>query len=211
MVGKCLGYRWSPKTEKTKDLNKHMDLTQFRPYWALLQLTQAQNIFQTRNTIQAPVDNLALASKGNLISFDKNLPIQQPAQLSMPTVDLLTDDIPEADPEAGPVSKTDKEWFDLIKSNISESKHHEVWQNGIQYAKDMFKVDRAKYAFSIWFIDTEEHKLEAGMTKEANSKYIKDGPNVILTKKTKPDFWIGIDKKFLIREVSRQSEVEELD
>ncbi|CAG8726900.1 45371_t:CDS:1 [Gigaspora margarita] len=53
-----------------------------------------------------------------------------------------------------PVSFSDKEW------------HQEVWQNGIQYAKDMFKVDRAEYAFSTWFIDTEEHKLEAGMTEE---------------------------------------------
>ncbi|CAG8856099.1 31740_t:CDS:2, partial [Gigaspora margarita] len=103
---------------------------------------------------------------------------------------------------------------------------------------------------------TEEHKLEAGMTKErareilnaidnseylirvkfirantvisdketkrgfkiidkyepiheskkAGGKYIRGGPNVILTKKTKPGFWVGIDKKFLVREVSGQSE-----
>ncbi|CAG8635574.1 6225_t:CDS:1, partial [Dentiscutata heterogama] len=56
----------SPKTGKTRDLNKHMDLTQFRPCRALLQLTQVQNISQTGNTIQALalVDNLALASEG---------------------------------------------------------------------------------------------------------------------------------------------------
>ncbi|CAG8803723.1 18290_t:CDS:2, partial [Gigaspora rosea] len=101
---KCPGCRWSPKTGKTRDLNKHMDLTRFRPCRALLQLTQAQNISQTGNTIQAPapVDNLALASEGDLISFDKNLPTHQPAQPSVPAVNLLTGDIPEADPEAGP-------------------------------------------------------------------------------------------------------------
>ncbi|CAG8815150.1 7697_t:CDS:2 [Gigaspora margarita] len=163
------------------------------------------------------------------------------------------------------VPKTDKEWFDLMESYISEpsnpkpqayyfldldievpwpvpfpenEEHREVWQNGIQYAKDMFKVDGAEYAFSTWFIDTEEHKLEAGMTKEraqeilnaidnsfkiidkyepireskkAGGKYIRSGPNVILTKKTKPGFWIGINEKFLVREVRAQSEVERLD
>ncbi|CAG8672787.1 3261_t:CDS:2, partial [Racocetra persica] len=93
------------------------------------------------------------------------------------------------------VPKTDKEWFDLMESNISEpsnpepqayyfldlnievpwpilfsenEEHHEVWQNGIQYAKDMFK-------------------------------------------KTKPGFWIEIDEKFLVREISEQSEVGKLD
>ncbi|CAG8841607.1 3622_t:CDS:2, partial [Gigaspora margarita] len=143
-----------------------------------------------------------------------------------------------------PVLFPDKEWY------------WEVWQNGIQYAKDMFKVDGAEYAFSTWFIDTEEHKLEAEMTKErareilntidnskylirvkfiradivisdkktkrgfkiidkyepfrkskkAGGKYVRGGPNVILTKKTKPGFWVGIDKKFLVREVRAQSE-----
>ncbi|CAG8693604.1 16348_t:CDS:2, partial [Cetraspora pellucida] len=218
---------------------------------ALLQLIQVQNISQTGNTIQAPalVDNLVLASE----------------------IDLLTSDIPKADPEASLeiknnkkirsklVPKTDKEWFDLIESNISEPSNPEpqayyfldldIKQNSIQYAKDMFKVDEAKYAFSIWFIDTKEHKLEAGMTedeylirvkfiqvdtiisnketkrgfkiidkyepicesKRKNGKYIKGGSNVILTKKTKPSFWVRIDEKFLVREVSRQSEVEKLN
>ncbi|CAG8497133.1 15973_t:CDS:2 [Cetraspora pellucida] len=303
MIGKCPGCGWSPKTGKTRDLNKHMDLTRFRPCRALLQLTQAQNISQTGNTIQAPapVDNLALASEDDLISFDKNPPTHQPAQPSVPAVDLLTNDIPEADPEAGPgprtqihreqkkklvltinelikwlskpeiknnkkiksklVPKTDKEWFDLMESNISEpsnpepqayhfldldievswpvlfpddEKHCAIWQKGIQYAKDIFKVDGAEYAFSTWFIDTEELKLEAGMTegdesqakiafkiidkyepiresKKTGRKYVRGGPNVILTKKTKPGFWVGIDEKFLVREVSEQSEVGKLD
>ncbi|CAG8789145.1 12907_t:CDS:1, partial [Cetraspora pellucida] len=48
-------------------------------------------------------------------------------------------------------------------------------------------------------------------SKKAGGKYIRSGPNVILTKKTKPGFWVGIDEKFLVREVSKQSEVERLD
>ncbi|CAG8857132.1 37428_t:CDS:2, partial [Gigaspora margarita] len=128
-----------PKTGKTRDLNKHMDLTRSRPCRDLLQLTQAQNVSQTENTIPAPAP---------------------PAQPSVPIVDLLTGDIPEVNPEAGPgprtqihrdqkkklvltidelikwlskpeiknnkkirsklVPKTDKEWFDLMESNISK-------------------------------------------------------------------------------------------
>src|SRR6185437_10681807 len=41
--------------------------------------------------------------------------------------------------------------------------------------------------------------------------YVRGGPNVILTKKMKLGFWLGIDKKFLVREVSVQSDVEKLD
>ncbi|CAG8849388.1 8539_t:CDS:2, partial [Gigaspora margarita] len=147
------------------------------------------------------------------------------------------------------IPKTEKEWFDLIESNNNESNDPEPQQNGIQYTKDMFKVDGAEYAFSTWFIDTEEHKLKAGMTedeylirvkfiradtvisdkktkrgfkiidkyepicesKKAGRKYVRSGPNVILTKKMKLGFWVGIDEKFLVREVSGQSEVEKLD
>ncbi|CAG8786215.1 1496_t:CDS:2, partial [Cetraspora pellucida] len=81
-------------------------------------------------------------------------------------------------------------------------------------ANDMFKVDGAEYAFSTWFVKIEFKKYEAKMTKEndsADGKYIKGGPNVILTKKIKPGFWVGIDEKFLVKEVSEQSEVEKLN
>ncbi|CAG8765447.1 16365_t:CDS:10, partial [Gigaspora margarita] len=158
------------------------------------------------------------------------------------------------------VPKTDIEWFDLMeessskrqkKTKVSQPIEEDfeaepgstTQQNGIQYAKDMFKVDGAEYAFSTWFIDTEEHKLEARMTedeylirvkfiranivisdketkrgfkiidkykpiresKKAGGKYIRGGPMLYLQKKTKPGFWVGIDEKFLVREVSGQS------
>ncbi|CAG8645008.1 8679_t:CDS:10, partial [Cetraspora pellucida] len=111
-----------------------------------------------------------------------------------------------------------------------DKKHQEIWQKSIQIAKDMFKVDNAEYAFSTWFAEIESKKYEAGMTEKraqeilnaidngeflirikfirndsASRKYIRGSPNVILTKKTKQEFWVGIDKKFLVREVSEQS------
>src|SRR5437764_21893 len=38
-------------------------------------------------------------------------------------------------------------------------------------------------------------------SKRAGKKFVSGGPNVILTKKTKPGLWVGIDEKFLIRAV----------
>jgi hypothetical protein len=193
--------------------------------------------------------------------------------------------------------------------------HREVWQKGIQMAKDMFKVDGAEYTFLTWFAEVLDEELtnillsarsekevakkvkevylqrglrseekiskyikvlikeykaedkgspewkenietvfermelyEAGMTKEhakkildaidddrflirvkfvrdessydgrhnyafkiidkyqpirelkrTGKKFVPRGPNVILTKKTKSGFWVGIDEKFLVR------------
>ncbi|CAG8835930.1 7730_t:CDS:2, partial [Gigaspora margarita] len=197
-------------------------------------------------------------SISNLISFDKNIPIYYPNVSNVPVVDLLTGNIPNIKAKSSSNANRDqkKNQFLMIDKLIKwlskpqayyfldldievpwpvpfpENKEHR------EYAKDMFKVDGAEYAFSTWFIDTEEHKLEAEMTKEqaqeilnaidnsfkiidkyepiheskkAGRKYIRGGPNVILTKKTKPGFWIGIDEKFLVREVRAQSEVERLD
>ncbi|GES82001.1 hypothetical protein GLOIN_2v1848952 [Rhizophagus clarus] len=208
-------------------------------------------------------------------------------------------------------------------------RHREVWQKGIQTAKDMFKVDGAEYTFSTWFAKVlgkeltnillsarsekqvakkvkevylqrglcnekaisekieslireykaedkgssewiafiEEHfelaeMYEAGMTKEhakkildviddnrflirvkfvrdnssydgrhnyafkivdkyqpireskrAGKKFVPEDPNVILTKKTKPGFWVEIDEKFLVKIIQseNQSEYIELD
>ncbi|KAF0448998.1 hypothetical protein F8M41_002619 [Gigaspora margarita] len=85
--------------------------------------------------------------------------------------------------------------------------HREVWQN-VKFIRDntVISVKKTKKGFKI--IDKYEpiHK-----SKKAGSKYVRGGPNIILTKKTKPGFWLGIDEKFLVREVSVQSDIERLD
>ncbi|CAG8464751.1 13328_t:CDS:10, partial [Cetraspora pellucida] len=65
---------------------------------------------------------------------------------------------------------------------------------------------QTKIAFKI--IDKYEPIYES---KKADKKYVREGPNVILTKKMKPGFWVGIDEKFLVRKVSKQSEVGRLE
>ncbi len=41
-------------------------------------------------------------------------------------------------------------------------------------------------------------------SKKASKKFILGGPNVVLTKKTKPGFWVGINEKFLVRLVQQE-------
>ena len=47
-------------------------------------------------------------------------------------------------------------------------------------------------------------------SKKAGKKFVPGGPNIVLTKKTKPGFWVGIDEKFLVREVSKESDIDDL-
>ncbi|CAI2200245.1 2283_t:CDS:2, partial [Funneliformis geosporum] len=54
--------------------------------------------------------------------------------------------------------------------------------------------ERHNYAFKI--IDKYQPIRES---KRAGKKFVLGGPNVILTKKTKPGFWVGIDEKFLVK------------
>ena len=64
---------------------------------------------------------------------------------------------------------------------------------------------RHNYAFKI--VDKYQPIRES---KRAGKKFVPGGPNVILTKKTKPGFWVGIDEKFLVREVSIESNIGDL-
>ncbi|CAG8631515.1 9202_t:CDS:2 [Paraglomus brasilianum] len=64
------------------------------------------------NPVPIPAQNAQPAPKGDLISFDENPPMHQPAQLrevNVQAVDLLTDDIPDI--KVGP----NEEWFDLME------------------------------------------------------------------------------------------------
>ncbi|CAG8823782.1 24882_t:CDS:2, partial [Cetraspora pellucida] len=123
---------------------------------------------------------------------------------------------PEADP--GPHTQAHHEELSIHEKGFLDL--------DVKYAKNMFKVDGAEYVFSTRFteatdIDLASVILEAENeneamqeitfkisdkyepiheSKKAGGKYAKGGPNVILTKKMKPGFWVGIDEKFLVRE-----------
>ena len=58
----------------------------------------------------------------------------------------------------------------------------------IQKDKDDFKI-----------VDKYEPIRES---KKAGKKFVPGGRNVILTKKTNPGFWVGIDNKFLVRTIA---------
>src|SRR5436190_18270602 len=64
---------------------------------------------------------------------------------------------------------------------------------------------RHNYTFKI--VDKYQPIRES---KRASRKFVPGDPNVILTKKTKPGFWVGIDEKFLAKEVSIESNLDNL-
>ena len=79
----------------------------------------------------------------------------------------------------------------------------------VKFVRDDSSYDgRHNYAFKI--IDKYQPIQES---KRADKKFVSGGPNVILTKKIKPGFWIGIDKKFLVRIIQDEKilEYKELD
>src|SRR4051812_13300288 len=50
-------------------------------------------------------------------------------------------------------------------------------------------------------------------SKKTGKKFVPGGPNIILTKKTNPGFWEGIDEKFLVREIFKvlESDIDKLE
>src|SRR6266498_483437 len=79
----------------------------------------------------------------------------------------------------------------------------------VKFVRDKSSYNgRHNYAFKI--IDKYQPIRES---KRAGKKFISEGSNIILTKKIKPDFWVGIDKKFLVRIIQGEkiSEYKELD
>ncbi|CAG8502136.1 12372_t:CDS:10 [Cetraspora pellucida] len=108
-------------------------------------------------------------------------------------------------------------WFAEIESKkyearMTEEQAQEIL-NAIDNGEFLIKVkfirndsvygDESQTKITFKIIDKYEPICES---KKTDRKFIKGGPNFILIKKTKPGFWIKIDKKFLVKEVSKQSE-----
>ncbi|CAG8484298.1 11398_t:CDS:2, partial [Acaulospora morrowiae] len=113
--GKCPGCGFTPRTGKTRDLNKHMDLTRSRPCQALLQLTQVQNTPQVKNA--TPEQNPVLTPEGDLISFNKNPSTHHPREARELAINLLTGDIPDIEVESAPNTYIDQKKFNLMESD----------------------------------------------------------------------------------------------
>ena len=64
-----------------------------------------------------------------------------------------------------------------------DKEHREVWQRGIQTAKDMFKVDGAEYTFSTWFAMISS----------------KDIRNILLTAKSEEEVAMKAKEEYLRR------------
>jgi hypothetical protein len=113
--------------------------------------------------------------------------------------------------------ETDFEGMELYEAGMTKERAKEIL-NVIDDDRFLIRVkfvrdnssygERHNYAFKI--IDKYQPIRES---KRAGKKFVPGGPNVILTKKTKPGFWVGIDEKFLVRIIQGEkiSEYRELD
>ncbi|CAG8847631.1 29913_t:CDS:1, partial [Racocetra persica] len=123
------------------------------------------------------------------------------------------------------VNKGYKNWLRYVEDQI-ESKKIEAGMTEKQTQRILNTIDNYEYLIRVKFIRDDTvisvEKTKKGFkiidkykpireSKKAVSKYVRGAPNVILTMKIKPGFWLEIDKKFLVREVSVQSDVERLD
>ncbi|RGB28903.1 hypothetical protein C1646_767229 [Rhizophagus diaphanus] len=103
--------------------------------------------------------------------------------------------------EAGMTKEHAKKILDVIDDN--------KFLIRVKFVRDNSSYDRRhNYAFKI--VDKYQPIRES---KRVGKKFVPEGPNVILTKKTKPSFWVEIDEKFLVKIIQseKQSEYIELD
>ncbi|RHZ71195.1 hypothetical protein Glove_261g46 [Diversispora epigaea] len=217
MVGKCPGCGWSLKTEKTRDLNKHMDLTRKRPYLTLLQLScntqpitnlnfqsqdpnarkSGESVKQWGSRLRKRVKELSDKNRGQpkkmteikalyneLLQLDPNAYFRPATEKELREEQGFFDqpEIEEANfqhksyPMTTPLNNIElqpvqellnrKDGFLDLNIEVpwpvpfpNDKEHCAIWQNGIQTAKDMFKVDGAEYAFSTWFTTAKEIEL----------------------------------------------------
>ncbi|CAG8783233.1 7488_t:CDS:2, partial [Cetraspora pellucida] len=128
-----------------------------------------QNIIPASTSIQNTPLPKNITPIDNLISFNKNIPTYHLNVSNIPVVDFLTK----------------KEWFNLMESNNNEPSNPDPqayhfldldievsWSVSFsdnkehrEYAKDIFKVDEAEYAFSTWFTKIEKLNFEVEITE----------------------------------------------
>jgi len=85
-----------------------------------------------------------------------------------------------------------------------------------EYAKEILNaINNDKFLIKVKFIwkDKDNFKIVDKYKliyelKKANKKFVLKGLNIILIKKMKPDFWIGNNKKFLVKVALIQSDIE---
>ncbi|PKK56932.1 hypothetical protein RhiirC2_721548 [Rhizophagus irregularis] len=109
-------------------------------------------------------------------------------------------------------NETMEEWLQeniesLIREYKVENKGSPEW---IAHLEHSFEKDEIRHNYTFKIIDKYQPIRES---KRTDKKFVPEGPNVILTKKTKPGFWVGIDEKFLVRIIQGEkvSEYRELD
>ena len=115
--------------------------------------------------------------------------------------------------------KGSSKWIAYLKHSFERSENYEARMTKECAKKILNAIYDDRFLIRVKFVwkDKDYFKIidkyePIRESKKASKKFVPGGPNVILTKKTKPDFWVEIDKKFLIREIYKtlESDIDEL-
>ena len=98
--------------------------------------------------------------------------------------------------------------FSIWFATIEEDKIYEAGMTEERAKKILNTIDNDKFLIKIKFIwpDYNNFKIvekyePIRKSKKIGNKFVPGGQNVVLTKKTKPGFWVEIDNKFLVRAI----------
>ena len=107
-----------------------------------------------------------------------------------------------------------------MKEEHEETKPYNADMTAERAKEILDAIDNDRFLIRVKFIweDKDDFKIvdkyePIRESKKAGKKFVPGGCNVILTKKTNPGFWVGIDQKFLVRTIEgeKTSDYENLD
>ena len=113
--------------------------------------------------------------------------------------------------------KGSPKWKEYIESVFETAEMYEAEMTKERAKKILDAIDDNRFLIRVKFIREDKGNFKIvdkyepiRESKKAGKKFVPGGPNIVLTKKTKPGFWVGIDEKFLVREVSIESDINDL-
>ena len=113
--------------------------------------------------------------------------------------------------------KGSPKWKEYIESVFETAEMYEAGMTKERAKKILDAIDDNRFLIRVKFIREDKGNFKIvdkyepiRESKKAGKKFVPGGPNIVLTKKTKPGFWVGIDEKFLVRKVLIESDIDDL-
>ena len=104
--------------------------------------------------------------------------------------------------------KESPEWISSMEEEHEKTKPYNADMTAERAKGILDAIDNDRFLIRVKFIQEDKNGFKIvdkyepiRESKKAGKKFVPEGRNVILTKKTNPGFWVGIDQKFLVRTI----------